>query len=300
MHLLIVTGLSGAGKSTALRDLEDLGYYCVDNLPFDMVGGFIDRCSKADTAIDNAALGVDSRGFAFFGDGGSRVPMERSFAVLDGMDVSYEILFLDCQDPVLAKRYNETRRRHPICEDIGEGIRIERELLGMLRDRANYIIDTTGMTLPEFSKVMVETIGEARSRPFSLVIQSFGYKRGVPLEADIVLDMRFSPNPFYKEELRSLSGLDEPVRDYVLSDPSVTRFLDSTAEALNEYIPLYIKNGKHRLMVAVGCTGGRHRSVCCAEALYDRMKDRYASTVHHRDLTHEAEDIRSRFGAGRA
>lgn len=299
MHLLIVTGLSGAGKSTALRNLEDMGYYCVDNLPFDMIGSFVDRCAAAEPKIDYAALGVDSRGSAFFSDGGGFSPMEDSFAALDSMDVSYEILFLDCQDSVLAKRYNETRRRHPICEDILDGIRIERELLGMLRDRANYIIDTTGMTLPEFSVRLTAVLGRARSRPFSLVIQSFGYKRGVPLEADIVLDVRFSPNPFYREELRSLSGLDKPVRDFVMSDPAVIRFLDGAERALKEYIPLYIGNGKHRLMVAVGCTGGRHRSVCCAAALYERLSGEYPSTIHHRDLTNEAEDIHSRFGGGR-
>lgn len=289
MYLLIVTGLSGAGKSQALRTLEDMGFFCVDNMPGEMVGNFVQLCTRTDPPIDKAALVIDSRESVF------RHDAEKTLVALDGLDVKYEVLFLDCRDDVLEMRYNETRRRHPMGRDIQEGIRIERELLMALRERANYIVDTSKLKPMELARVLQGTLIEGGTQPFILILSSFGYKRGVPFEADIVLDMRFSPNPFYEPELRNLSGLDKPVRDFVLSDLNVQALLNNVTAMLHKLIPQFREQGKHRLMVAFGCTGGRHRSVCAANEIYSRMKGVYHTRLLHRDLTFEAMDIEQRF-----
>ena len=203
--------------------------------------------------------------------------------------------FLDCRDEVLERRYNETRRRHPISSEVRKGIAGERELLSGIRDRANHIIDTTSMKPVELNREL-ERILNISNDTFSLTVMSFGYKRGVPFEADIVLDMRFSTNPFYEEQLRNLSGLDKPVRDFVLQDKDVALLMDDTEKMLKKLIPRFQEQDKHRLLVAFGCTGGRHRSVSAAEELYKRMKDKFPSVVIHRDLVVEGTDITDRTG----
>ena len=289
MKILIVTGLSGAGKSGALRVLEDMGYLCVDNLPSLLIGNFIDLCHSTEPPIKKVALVIDSRSSVF------RYSTERMFQTLDMISDPHEILFLDCSNEVLQRRYSETRRRHPMHDDVTAGILIERELLEPIRQRANYIIDTSGMTPREFARTIENTIVKNDGDLFRLVITSFGFKRGIPLNADLVIDMRYTANPYYEDSLRNLSGRDKPVFDYVMSDPIVLKHLDQTAELLKTLIPAYEREGKRRLMVSFGCTGGRHRSVAMAEALYLRMKDHCSTDIKHRDLLIEAESISERF-----
>ena len=290
MYILVVTGLSGAGKSNALRTLEDLGYYCVDNLPVGLVPDFIRFCSRPGHSVNKAALVIDSRGSVF------KTDAARLINTLNMAGLEYEILFLDCSNEALERRYNETRRRHPLSDNVKEGIMLERAMLQPIRERANYVIDTTNLKPYELHR-FVERIREDEDvSPFKLVISSFGYKRGTPMEADIVLDMRFSKIPFYEPELRGMSGLDEAVQKYVMLDETVRFVFDDVENMLDRLIPKYIEQGKRRLMVAFGCTGGRHRSVCAAHEMYMRMKDKYSCSVVHRDLQLEAAEISERFG----
>lgn len=288
VNILIVTGLSGAGKSGALRILEDMGYLCVDNLPAGLMGNFLELCRSANPPIARVALVIDSRASVF------RFSAERMLQTLDLLEVSHQILFLDCSNEVLQRRYNETRRRHPMHDDVTAGILIERELLEPVKERSNFIIDTSDMTPRQLQRKIEELIVGEKDY-FRLVITSFGFKRGIPLNADIVIDMRYTANPYYEDSLRNLSGRDKPVFDYVMSDPLVRQHLDSMTDMLKELIPAYEREGKRRLMVSFGCTGGRHRSVAMAEALYERFKDIRSATIEHRDLVIEAESISERF-----
>jgi UPF0042 nucleotide-binding protein len=288
-RMLVVTGLSGAGKSQALRRFEDMGYFCVDNLPAEMLDGFAALCEKADPPVEKVAVVIDSRERVFGHD--AVAALDR----LSALGVRYEILFLECRDDILERRYNETRRPHPLRPDVRAGIEAEREILGGLRDRADYIIDTSRMQPIELRQAL-ERVADVRDVPFSLEIMSFGFKRGVPFEADMVLDMRFSPNPYYEPALKNLSGQDAAVRDYVLADADVAATLNQVENMLLRLIPRYIEQDKRRLLVAFGCTGGRHRSVCAAEELYSRMRGRYNAALQHRDIALEAASIKGRIG----
>lgn len=287
MRVLVVTGMSGAGKSQALKRLEDMGYFCVDNLPCEMLGGFALLCKRANPPVEKVAVVIDSRESIFGND------VVAALDKLAALEVSYQIIFLECRDEVLERRYNETRRPHPLGGDIRKAIQAERELLSTLRDRADHIIDTSQLRPLELRQALEQALSQ-KDTGFALEIVSFGYKRGVPFEADVVLDMRFSPNPFYEPELRTLSGRDAAVQAFVLTDENVTALLDQVEHTLERLIPRFIEQDKRRLMVAFGCTGGRHRSVCCAEALYHRMKDRYQVSLAHRDIATEAASIRER------
>lgn len=287
MRVLVVTGMSGAGKSQALKRLEDMGYFCVDNLPCEMLGGFALLCKRANPPVEKVAVVIDSRESIFGND------VVAALDKLAALEVSYQIIFLECRDEVLERRYNETRRPHPLGGDIRKAIQAERELLSTLRDRADHIIDTSQLKPLELRQALEQALSQ-KDTGFALEIVSFGYKRGVPFEADVVLDMRFSPNPFYEPELRTLSGRDAAVQAFVLADENVTALLDQVEHTLERLIPRFIEQDKRRLMVAFGCTGGRHRSVCCAEALYHRMKDRYQVSLAHRDIATEAASIRER------
>lgn len=287
MRVLVVTGMSGAGKSQALKRLEDMGYFCVDNLPCEMLGGFALLCKRANPPVERVAVVIDSRESIFGND------VVAALDKLAALEVSYQIIFLECRDEVLERRYNETRRPHPLGGDIRKAIQAERELLSTLRDRADHIIDTSQLRPLELRQALEQALSQ-KDTGFALEIVSFGYKRGVPFEADVVLDMRFSPNPFYEPELRTLSGRDAAVQAFVLADENVTALLDQVEHTLERLIPRFIEQDKRRLMVAFGCTGGRHRSVCCAEALYQRMKDRYQVSLAHRDIATEAASIRER------
>ena len=287
MRVLVVTGMSGAGKSQALKRLEDMGYFCVDNLPCEMLGGFALLCKRANPPVEKVAVVIDSRESIFGND------VVAALDKLAALEVSYQIIFLECRDEVLERRYNETRRPHPLGGDIRKAIQAERELLSTLRDRADHIIDTSQLRPLELRQALEQALSQ-KDTGFALEIVSFGDKRGVPFEADVVLDMRFSPNPFYEPELRTLSGRDAAVQAFVLADENVTALLDQVEHTLERLIPRFIEQDKRRLMVAFGCTGGRHRSVCCAEALYQRMKDRYQVSLAHRDIATEAASIRER------
>ena len=205
MKLLIVTGLSGAGKTQALRCLEDSGYFCVDNLPCEMLEGFLELCRKAAPPVERAAVVIDSREQVF------RSNAEQVLNILDRLPIQYHILFLECRDEVLERRYNETRRRHPLSKDVRDGIRAERDMLSAFRDRADTIIDTTSLKPLELAAKLGMLFSDDETNTFRLIFESFGYKRGVPFEADMVFDMRFLPNPFYEPALRTLSGADEAV-----------------------------------------------------------------------------------------
>ena len=287
MRVLVVTGMSGAGKSQTLKRLEDMGYFCVDNLPCEMLGGFALLCKRANPPVEKVAVVIDSRESIFGND------VVAALDKLAALEVSYQIIFLECRDEVLERRYNETRRPHPLGGDIRKAIQAERELLSTLRDRADHIIDTSQLRPLELRQALEQALSQ-KDTGFALEIVSFGYKRGVPFEADVVLDMRFSPNPFYEPELRTLSGRDAAVQAFVLADENVTALLDQVEHTIERLIPRFIEQDKRRLMVAFGCTGGRHRSVCCAEALYQRMKDRYQVSLAHRDIATEAASIRER------
>ena len=290
MKLLIVTGLSGAGKTQALRCLEDSGYFCVDNLPCEMLEGFLELCRKAAPPVERAAVVIDSREQVF------RSNAEQVLSVLDKLPIQYHILFLECRDEVLERRYNETRRRHPLSKDVREGIRAERDMLSAFRDRADTIIDTTSLKPLELAAKLGMLFSDDETNTFRLIFESFGYKRGVPFEADMVFDMRFLPNPFYEPALRTLSGADEAVLEYMLQDPAFLSFLEQTETLLRLLIPGFRRQGKRRLLVAFGCTGGRHRSVCAAGQMAERMRPDFDVKLVHRDTTLEANDIRSRLG----
>lgn len=289
MQLVILSGMSGAGKTQALKKFEDTGYFCVDNLPSEMCRGLVELLSRAVPPVEKAAVGIDSRETLLC------LNPNKALKEMEEAGIDYRIVFLDCRDEVLERRYNETRRRHPLSEDVRTGIKMERERLASLKDRASVIIDTTNLKPLELGEILERELGLSGPN-FHLNIMSFGYKRGVPFEADMVFDMRFSPNPFYDKELRYLCGRDEPVRNYVMADEAVTGLMDTIENTLDTLIPRFIEQDKRRLVVAFGCTGGRHRSVCAAEELNRRMKDRYFTNLTHRDLDTEGSDIKQRTG----
>ena len=294
MYILIVTGLSGAGKSTALSILEDMGFVCADNIPCQLVKSYLDLCAESRNKIERVALVIDSRESAF-----GYNPLE-TFRELQSLEYERDIMFLDCEDAALQHRYSETRRRHPMHDDIGEGIRLEHEILASLRDQAKYIIDTTNMKPRELSRTIERLLLRGEEIPLNLIISSFGFKRGIPQNADFVFDMRYTPNPFYNDELRELSGKDKQVQDFVFSDKRVCDQLDQLESMVELLVPAFLEQGKRRLMIAFGCTGGRHRSVAMAEALHDRLKNKFPVILEHRDLISEADDIRERFGKNQA
>ena len=282
MRIVIVTGMSGAGKSTVLKMFEDIGYYCVDNMPIALVEKFVELAVAGNSDLKNIALGVDIRsGQAFAGFD----------AVLEHMSnagVKYEILFLDCADAVLVKRYKETRRSHPLAvgDRIDKGIALEREALAFLKKKSDYIIDTSSLLTrdlrQEIERIFVQN--EKYNNLF-VTILSFGFKYGIPADADLVFDVRFLPNPYYVEKLKPLTGNDKPIQDYVMGCPQAVEFMDKLEDMINFLIPNYILEGKNSLVIAIGCTGGKHRSVTLANELYRRLSDKdYGIKIEHRDI----------------
>ena len=292
MNLLIVTGMSGAGKSLALKSLEDMGFFCVDNLPSPLLKEFVNMCTRAKPPIEHAAVTIDSRESLL-----SRSP-ETILQDIKQIDVPYSILFLDARDDVLKRRYNESRKRHPLglAGEAESGVRTERDYLSAMRDAAHLFLDTSDIAARDFSSCIAKVIPEMSSEQMTVVLSSFGYKRGVPVDADIVVDMRFVENPFYYESMRDLSGLDDTVRDFVLGQPYVCEYLDMLEKNIVDMIPLFEKQNKHILRICFGCTGGRHRSVAAAEEMARRLRKRgQAVRIYHRDIQHEARDIEQRF-----
>lgn len=288
MRFVIVTGMSGAGKSTALKMLEDVGYFCVDNLPVPMVTKLVDLLRMPNAEINKIALGLDIRSIHSFRE------LEQSLTALDDMQLSYEVLFLEASDDVLVKRYKETRRSHPLSGTgrVDQGITAERAQLKVLKDRADYIIDTSRMLVRELKMEMNRIFVENKEyKNLYITVLSFGFKYGIPNDADLVFDVRFLPNPYYIEELRSKSGNDKEVRDYVMANDKALQFLEKLTDMIEFLIPNYVSEGKTQLVVAIGCTGGKHRSVTLANALYEKLlglEEDYGIRIEHRDIEKDA------------
>ncbi len=286
MRFVVVTGLSGAGKSTTLNFLEDAGYYCVDNMPVQLISEFA-KLLRENDEIERAALGIDARTGSGFDE------LETELAKLKEMDISYDILFLESDDAVLVKRYKETRRIHPLAfgDRIETGISRERGKLSNIKKHASHIIDTSQMLTREL-KAEIDKIfvNDMNFKNLYVTILSFGFKYGIPGDADLVFDVRFLPNPYYHENLRPLTGSDKEVRDFVMNFPEADSFLDKLEDMLTFLIPNYIAEGKNQLVVAIGCTGGKHRSVTLAEALFERMSkyEDYGFKLDHRDMGKDA------------
>jgi len=282
MRIVIVTGMSGAGKTTALKIFEDAGYHCVDNLPPPLMGQFAEILTSRDLGITQVALGLDIRGGKMFAD------FSAGLAQFDTMGVPYTILFLDSSNEVLQKRYKETRHLHPLSKNdlVSIGIAKERVMLEDVKSQAKLVFDTSQLLPRELKEKILHVFGsQGEKARIHLNIISFGYKYGIPEESDLVFDVRFLPNPFYNPSLKPLSGMDAPVKEYVMSHDVSIRFMESLTNMLNFLIPFYISEGKSQLIVSIGCTGGRHRSVTLARELHkDITTWGQPSTIHHRDI----------------
>lgn len=283
MKLIILTGMSGAGKTVAIKQMEDMGYYCVDNLPVSLLPQFAELLSRSGEHYQRVAIGIDIRS-------GDELPKLKD--ILEDWDrngQAYEIVFLEASDNVILKRFKETRRSHPLNPGgrIEDGIRLERQRLSWLKQKSKYILDTSKLLTREL-KEQLERIysGEEDFRNLYVTILSFGFKYGIPEDADLVFDVRFLPNPYYVEELRPMTGLTKEVREYVMQGLDGTLFLKKLFDLVDFLLPRYINEGKNQLVIAVGCTGGKHRSVTVAEALYGHIRENrgLGIRIEHRDI----------------
>lgn len=279
-HFLIITGMSGAGKTQVIRTLEDLNFFCIDNLPAALIPKFAELCRQ--TSEQNVALVVDIRGGRFF---------DKLLKVLNEMEASdqkYELIFLDASDSTLVRRYKETRRRHPLGagNELLKNISNERELLRPLREKATRLIDTTNLATSQLKKLITDLFSNSTQKErLNIIVRSFGFKHGLPMDSDIVLDVRFLPNPFYVEALRSMTGNDQPVADFICRYPQTFQYLKLEEQLLDFLVPQYINEGKSQLVISVGCTGGQHRSVFIANKLYDYLRTQgYTVELTHRDI----------------
>lgn len=279
INLLIITGMSGAGKTVAVQSLEDLGFFCIDNLPPVFIPKFAEMIEQSGGRIEKVALVIDMRGREFF---------DQLTEVIDRLHdmehIHYQILFLDADDQILVQRYKETRRRHPLSPEgfVLEGIRAERRMLEELKGRADIILNTSQYKPVQLKEKLTELFTSAEGQ-FRVNFLSFGFKHGIPIDADLVFDVRFLPNPHYVEELRPLTGQDEKVAQYVFKWPDTQRFVNKLIDLLQFTLPQYKREGKSQLIVGIGCTGGKHRSVAVAEFLASAFKPEYSVTVSHRD-----------------
>ena len=283
MRFIIVTGLSGAGKSEATNALEDMGYFCVDNLPPKLIKKFAEVCKQSQGSIDKVALVMDIRGGIFFDD------LFESLSELSKEQFQYEILFLDTSDEVLVKRFKEKRRSHPLAPGgrVITGIELERQKLRDVKDKAYVIIDTSKYAIKDLREEMARKFGdkEMPEKQMAITILSFGFKYGIPVDSDLVFDVRFIPNPFYIPELKPFSGNDEPVKNYVMDQIETQTFLEKANDMFEFLIPNYQKEGKRQLIISIGCTGGRHRSVAIANSIYETLhSNNHDVYVEHRDI----------------
>ncbi len=282
MKFVIITGMSGSGKSAAVDVFEDMGYYCIDNMPPELIGKFADICSQSEGKIDKVAFVVDIRGGDLF------LKLQDTVKELREEDAELKILFLDCADNVLERRYKETRRKHPLDEqsfgDLEKAISAERQLLVPIKALSDFYVDTTNSAVTEFKQRIMQMFSEDGSF-MHIDVRSFGFKYGPMSEGDLVFDVRCLPNPFYIPELKHKTGLNSEVSDYVLSFPEARELLKKLCELVDYLIPLYKKEGKSQLVIAFGCTGGKHRSVTFAEALSAHlMVEGHRIRVSHRDI----------------
>ena len=287
MRFVIVTGMSGAGRSTALRALEDAGYFCVDNLPISLIEKFSELIYPGNTEVTKVALGIDIRSGKAFNE------LAATLEELTVAGVNYEILFLDSSDEVLVKRYKETRRTHPLAQNgrVADGIQEERKRLEFLKKQADYIIDTSNLLTRELKQELDKIFVQNKNfKNLVITVLSFGFKYGIPTDSDLVFDVRFLPNPYYYEELRKLSGNDKPVQDFVMGFEVSHRFLDKLIDMIQFLIPNYVLEGKNQLVISIGCTGGKHRSVTLANKLYEPLRNNadYAVRIEHRDIEKDA------------
>ncbi|MBQ7473742.1 MAG: RNase adapter RapZ [Oscillospiraceae bacterium] len=283
MEFLIITGLSGAGKSRAADVLEDLDYYCVDNMPVALIPRFAEFCAATKGRYEKVALVTDVREKDGFGE------LLNTLDELRSSDITCRILYMDADVPTLIRRYKESRRPHPLAVPGGtveDAIRRETELLAPVKEKADFVVNTRGLTLGRLQNRLFELlVGGEKKRAIDVTVMSFGYKHGLPTEADLVFDARFLPNPFYVDELREKSGLDLPVKEYVFSFQQTRTFMEKLEEMLEFLLPLYIEEGKLSLTVAIGCTGGRHRSVAIAAALHDHFVAKGVPSINvNRDI----------------
>ena len=291
MKPLIVTGMSGAGKHTAIQVLEDFGYSCVDNLPVPLLKNFVDLnfSGKIEQAEARYAVVIDIR------NGKNLNVLQSILDELDADGKGFEILFLDAENQALVKRYKETRHTHPIsgAKRVEAGILEERKAVTFLKDRADYVVDTTHLLTRDLREELRHIFVEEKEyKSLLLTVLSFGFKYGIPQDADLVFDVRFLPNPFYDLDLRPLTGNDEPIREFVMKEKAAGDFIDKLYDMIAFLIPNYIKEGKNQLVICVGCTGGKHRSVTLANALYDRLQVKdapYGIRIEHRDIDKDAK-----------
>ena len=288
MRFVIVTGMSGAGKSTTLKMMEDMGYFCVDNMPIPLMSKLTELFMVPNGEINKVALGLDIR------SGQNLDELENILNEMDLAQIPYEILFLEARDETLIKRYKETRRNHPLAGAgrVEKGIALERQKVGFLKKRANYMLDTSRLLTRELKAELSKIFVENREyKNLYITVLSFGFKYGIPNDADLVFDVRFLPNPYYIDELRPQSGNDKPVQEYVMNNELAREFLEKLVDMVQFLMPNYAAEGKHQLVIAIGCTGGKHRSVTIANALYDRLtvtEEDYGLKKEHRDLAKDA------------
>ncbi len=276
--LLFISGVSGAGKSQALKVFEDFGWYCVDNLPIALLDQFA-RLALKSPRMTRVALGMDVR------EGRLLKVLPPLIKELKDQGLSVGVIFLEASDEAIIRRFSETRHRHPLGGKIADAVRAERRLLAPIKAAADRVVDTTQLSLGELKEKISQAIGMIGSREMTVQVVSFGYKNGLPMDADIAMDVRFLPNPHYVKSLRAKTGLDEPVRRYLLSRPGARRFLEDWARLLESLLPHYAKEGKSYLTIAVGCTGGRHRSVFCTHWLAQRLRGcGHPVQEFHRDI----------------
>lgn len=283
MNLVIVTGLSGAGKSQAANALEDMGYYCVDNIPPAIIPAFVDLSKRESEGLSKLAIVTDMRGGSMFSD------IEKVLAELKKSGIEYKILFLDAADDVLIRRYKENRRKHPLCDmeglSLSDAVRLEREKLSSIHAAADFVIDTSLISSTQLKSILTETFLKSAQKGLRILCKSFGFKYGIDADADNVFDVRCLPNPYYVEELRNKTGLDSEVASYVIDNAQSQAFKNSVLAFADFSIPLYIKEGKSQLVISFGCTGGKHRSVTFAELMCKHLKEQgYNASVIHRDI----------------
>ena len=283
MRFVIVTGMSGAGKRTAMKILEDSGYFCVDNLPVPMVRKFYELTRNSMGDIENVALGIDIR------SGEALEEMEGILSYFDASKIEVEILYMEASDAVLIKRFKETRRLHPLFQEgrVEEGLKEERKRLKFLKSKANYIIDTDNLLVRDLNAEMEKIFVENKSYSNLFVnVVSFGFKHGIPVDCDLVFDVRFMPNPYYEEALRPKTGNDIEVQEFVMNSEASVEFLDKLTSMIKFLIPNYIAEGKNQLVIGIGCTGGHHRSVTVANKLYEALKEdaELGIKICHRDI----------------